>query len=121
MFSIVRGGLGMRFLDRRHEAIAAPRDCLDVTWMVGRIEQDFTDPHHGIVQPVIEVNKCVALPKPGAKFLASHYLARALQQQGQDLERLLRQLHTEAVLAKLTGLQVYLENAETNNSSRCYR
>ena len=82
MFSIVRGGLCMGLFDRRHEAIAAPRDRLDVTWMVGRIEQDFADPHHGVVQPVIEVDKCVALPKPGAKFLASHCLAGALQQHG---------------------------------------
>jgi hypothetical protein len=60
---------------------------------------------------VIEIDKRVR-PQPLLQFLASHYVARALQQEGENLERLARQFQLYSSLAQFSYSKVNFESSE---------
>ena len=53
-----------------------------------------------------------------AQFVTGDNVARFFQKQGEDLERLFRQLHTQAMLAKLPSFWINFENPETKDLCR---
>jgi len=65
---------------------------------------------------VVEIDKSVGGPKAGAELLAGDHLTRILQQDGQDLKRLLLDLDLLAVLAQFGGGKIGLENTETHGA-----
>jgi len=65
---------------------------------------------------VVEVNKGVGRPQSVAKIIARHYLSRTLQQQGQNLQGLLLQLHLDPVTPQLSCAQVNLKGSEAASS-----
>ena len=98
-------------LDRRDEAVSAPRQSLYVARCGGIVVQRFAYFLGGDIQAVIEIDQRVA-PKPAHQFLARDHLAGTLQQRRQKLERALLQLYFLTVLAQLALRQVDFENTE---------
>jgi hypothetical protein len=88
------------------------------TRSIGDIPKGFPQPFDGVVQAVIEVDKGVGGPKALPQFFAVHHVARMLQQELQDLQRLLLQLHPDAMLPQFSGDRIYLERTEANGRRR---
>ena len=53
-----------------------------------------------------------------AQLVARHEIARPLDEQPQDLKRLIREADSGALLSELAGLQIELEDAKAQNLSR---
>jgi hypothetical protein len=71
-------------------------------------------------QAVIEINERAALrPQSAPKLLARHHLARAFEQKGQNLKRLVLNLDSELVLSKFPGPEVGFKSAKSNDSMLC--
>ena len=94
------------------EAVAAPRQSLDVAGFLGRIGQDVAQLLDGAVQTGIEVNKSVCRPEFLTEFLARNYVAGMLEQKREYLEGLVLKLQADAVLVQLARTQVDFEGAE---------
>src|SRR4051812_39188080 len=77
-----------------NEAVAAARECLDVTRIARRIAERVTQFVDGCVQAVIEVNEGVRRPKLEAQLFTSDEFAFAGKEHGEHLKGLL--LQTEA-------------------------
>src|ERR1700693_6146302 len=105
-----------RLIHMGDETIAAARNGLNKTRVVGRVAKDFAQAHDCVIQAVIEVDKSVALPKPAAEFVAGDHLPRFFQKDGQHLEGLFRKLESHAVLAKFGSLEIDLKDAEAHDS-----
>jgi hypothetical protein len=67
---------------------------------------------------VVEVNEGVGRPQAMAKIIPGDHFSRLLQQQGEDLQRLLLQLHLQSIPAQLSGAKVNLKRPEAA-SPRC--
>ena len=118
-----------RFLDHRRcrghvavfhvtdEAVAAPRQSLDVAGFVGRLAQRVAQLLDGAVQAGVEINKSVAGPKLLVQFLACHDLAGMLEQEREHLEGLVLELQPNAVLAQLTRTQVHVKRVESRTAA----
>ena len=67
----------------------------------------------GGIPVVIDVDKGVR-PEPLLQFLPRHHVARALQQDREQLKWLAAELELDAILAQLAGSKINLECLETN-------
>ena len=105
------GGLRVPGLDRRDEAVSAPREGLDVAGRSGIVIQSLADLLGGDVEAVIEIHQRVA-PKPADQFLAGDDLAGTLQQRREKLEGTLLQFDFPAVLSQFALCEVNLEHTE---------
>ena len=97
--SVDRGGCGSRLdgaLHRDDQAIAAPRQRLDVTWVICRVAQGLAKSRYARVHSVFEVDEGVARPKFAAQLVARDDLTRPFQQHGQNLKGLLLQANPRA-------------------------
>src|SRR6185295_13457736 len=106
-----RRGNGRR-LERGHETVAPAGQRLDEARTVGGIVQGIPQPLDRAVEADVEVHERVAGPEGLADLLARHDLARPLQEEGEDLERLLLQPDLRPVLVELTRGRVELELSE---------
>ena len=80
--------------------------------MVGIIAERRPDLVDALVHPVLEVNKGFPSPELLLNFVTSHDLAGVTGEQGQQLERLRRQLDGYAGFRQLFGIDIQLEDAE---------
>jgi hypothetical protein len=64
---------------------------------------------------VVEIDKCIAGPEPAAQFVPCDNLARVLEKDGEDLERLFWELESKAVLAQFASLEVHFKYTEMEN------
>ena len=99
-----------------YEAIASSRDRFHKPWVLRGIAQNFPQTHYRVIKPVIEVDESISLPEAVTKLIPGDDLARLLEEHGQNLERLFRELKTKPLLAKLGGLEVDLEHPKMNDS-----
>src|SRR5439155_26237806 len=90
----------------RNKAVAPARKCLHESRTLGRISENFAQPHYRIVQSMIKINKRIARPEPVPQFLARNHIARLFEENGENLERLLGHLQSQYVLANFAGSQV---------------
>jgi hypothetical protein len=67
------------------EAVAAPRQRLDVVGLARRFPQRIPQPHHGRVDTVVELDYRVVGPELVADLLAQNHLPRTLQQHAEYL------------------------------------
>jgi hypothetical protein len=67
---------------------------------------------------VIEVDKDVGGPEALAEFVAGDDLTGALEEDGQELQRLLGQGEFGPVPAELAGLEIELKEAKVNDGLR---
>ena len=104
-----------------NETVAAPRNGLYKTWLVGGVAEDFTQPHDRVVESVVEVDEGVTLPETVAKLVAGDDFSRLLQKDGQNLKGLFGKLEAHAVLAKFGCFEIDLKDAEAHDSDACSR
>ena len=97
--------------------IPATGQRFDIAWTGRRIAQHFPKLVHGGVETVVEIHEGVGGPEFLAQLLASHHVASALQQQSQNLKRLLLQTKLGAVLAQFAGGEVELEYSKARDSA----
>src|SRR5712692_7873593 len=84
--------------------------------MFCRIAQSVTQPLDCRVQAHVEVHEGIRRPELLLEFFSRDDLTRMLQQQRQDVKRLVLKLDLQAVLAQLARTQIELECAEANPS-----
>ena len=72
---------------RSDEPVTTPREGLDVTGGLGRVAQRLPQLPHRRVEAVVEVDERVRRPELLPQLLSGHHLARALQEQGQQVEK----------------------------------
>src|SRR5216683_570474 len=104
-----RGGL--QLFDRSNEPVTAAGQGLDKARAVRGVAQHFPEPHHGVVQSVIEIDKSVAWPKALTQFVAGNDFARLFEKDGQNLKRLFGKLEAQTMLAQFEGFKVKIEGA----------
>ena len=97
---------------RGDEPVATARHRLDKAGRVGRVAQRVAQSLHGGVQPVLEVDEGVVGPQALAELVASHELARPLEQHREQLQWLLLKAETCARLSQLARAQIELEDAK---------
>jgi hypothetical protein len=85
--------------------------------VLARVAKRQPDLLDGGVQAVLEVHVQVIRPQPPAQLFPRHQLAGALQEQGQDLERLLLQPEAGPVAPDDLRLKARLERPEANEKS----
>src|SRR5687767_1972221 len=88
-------------LDRRDEAIAASGQGLDVTGDLGGVSQRVPQLLDCVVESRVEIDEGSRWPQPLPQLLPRHELARAVQQQRKDPERLLGKPDLATALAEL--------------------
>src|SRR5439155_22395298 len=98
----------------RNKAVAPARKCLHESRTLGRISENFAQPHYRSVQSMIKINKRIARPEPVPQFLARKHSARRYDENGAHSESLLGHLQSQAVLAKFAGTQVNVKCATAN-------
>ena len=104
--------------DRRDEAIASARQRLDEARVVGRVAERLAQLLDRRVEGVVEVDEGVGRPEPFAHRLAGDDLARAFQEHRQQLKRLVLQLQSDAVPAKLTAPRDRPRRSRTAHETR---
>ena len=65
---------------------------------------------------MIEVDEGVCRPEFAAQLLTANHLPRPFKQRRQDLKRLFLELYFLSPLAQFSGVKIYLERTETDNS-----
>ena len=100
------------------------RQRFDVTRFVGGVIQGIPKPANGGIQPSVKINKCAFRPQLHAQLVAGYEFAGALQQQLQNLKRLILKFQADAVLAQLERIEVSDKTAELGppgNNWGCHR
>ena len=110
--------LGLKVVDRGDEAVAAAGKGLDKAGVVGGVSESFADAVYGGVEAVLEVSKGVGGPEFLLQLLAGDQFSGAEEQGFEDLEGLPGQANPDALLAQFGGVEIYLEDAEADDS-RC--
>ncbi len=106
------------FRYRRQKAVSAPMQRLNIARRFGGISERRTQFRHGFVEAAIEVDERVGGPKLLTQLFPGYELARTLQQQREDLERLFLEFDSDAVLAELGGTKIRLINAKPQSFGR---
>jgi hypothetical protein len=105
----------------RHKAIPLAGKRFDESWIVSGVAEDFPQLVDDRVQAMIKVNERSVWPEVLAQFVARKHFAGALEQENQDLERLIWQAQADASFAKFTGSGVRFKNAEAKAPRRSLR
>ena len=96
-------------IDGRYEPVATTRTVSTNRGVFGPIAQRVAQPvDHGI-QTVVEIDERATRPEPLAQLFTGDDVTGSLQQQREDLERLLLKPDADASLPQLAGLQIQLK------------
>ena len=101
----------------RQEAVSPPGYGLNVPGILGVVAQCLPQLADSHAQAVLEINKCIVLPEPVAKFLSADYFAAVVQKRDEDPIGLLLQLYAGAVFQEFAGARVDHKGAEFVDSS----
>jgi hypothetical protein len=101
-------------VDWRNEAIAAARNRFDEPRTFGRIAECVAELPDGAVQAEFEIDARIAGPELALQLFTRDEASGALQQNPQDLQRLVGESDSSSGLAKLTGIGIKFEDAEAN-------
>jgi hypothetical protein len=88
-------------LYRRNEAVATARQRLNESWILGRLVQRLAQFTNGAVQSDIEVDERIRVPKLLSNFLTRDDLARSIEQEAQNLLRLLGEANFDPSFSQL--------------------
>jgi hypothetical protein len=95
-----------------NESIASLGQGLNDARSIGRIAQRFAQALDCVIESVVKIYKRIRRPDLALQFLPSDHLARLFQKSLEDLERLLLQFDSNALLAHFARAQVHLEVVE---------
>ena len=101
-----------RSRDPGQEAVATARNRFYEARILGRAAQGFAQAADGIVQTVFEIDERILWPEPLLKLLPGDHLPWMLKESKQDLQWLLVEFNTDAMLAQLAGFAAHFECAE---------
>jgi hypothetical protein len=101
-------------VDGRNEPITAPMERFNKSGILCRIPKRSAQPLDRGVEAVLEVDERAIRPQAVTNFVARDDFSWLIQHQHQNLERLVLQPHPNALLAELSRLEIYLEDAESN-------
>src|SRR5271168_2295884 len=90
------------------------RKSFDIARSFRRVTQSYAQTLDRVIEAVVEIHKGVCRPDTLLDYFARHYFAGMLQENPQDLERLVLKFDLYAPLAHFAGLQIDLEHAEAN-------
>src|SRR5215469_6580819 len=107
---VVRNNLGLS-----DETISAPGQGLDITRLLRGVAKRVSQSVHRRVQPLVVLNKRVRRPQSLAELFSCYQLPWPLQQQCQNLERLVRDSQPGPKFLEFLGGQIYLKRTKTNN------
>ena len=100
---------GAVLVHRADEAIAAPRQRLHVARIVRVVAQGGAEPLHGRIQAVLEVDERPLRPQPVPQLVTRHDVARTLEHQAEDFERLVLEAHARRSFPQLARTEIQLE------------
>jgi hypothetical protein len=89
-----------------------PGNGLDETWHARIIADGLPQLLDSAVQTVVEINKGVLRPQESPELFPGYEFSGAIQQDGQDLQRLILNADAHSRLAQLTSAEVNLKIAE---------
>ena len=112
------GSSSRRQPSRRDEPISASRKRLDEARVVGVVAERRSQPLHGGIEAVLEIDERAVGPQPLAQLVPGDDVAWTLEHHPEDFERLLLQPDADAVLPQLAGSDVELERAKAQPLSR---
>jgi hypothetical protein len=98
------------------EAVALPRQGLDVSRRARRIAEGFAQLVDRGVQAVVEVDVGVRGPEPQAQVVAGDDVPRPLEEDGQHGEGLAQQPDLDPLSMQLAGGEIGLEDSETDSA-----
>ena len=96
----------------RDEAVAAAGQGFDVAGSGGGVSEGLADFVDGGVEAVVEVDEGVGGPELLLQLFAGDDFSGALEQQGEDLERLALQAELDSALAQFACAEVEFEDSE---------
>src|SRR5271163_272944 len=95
------GGRRISDIHRRDEPVSAARQRFYVAGPLGRVAEDLAKARNRIVQAMVEIDKSVGRPNLCSQLLESDHIAGALEQSGQNLQRLTLQPQSYTSFAQL--------------------
>ena len=98
--------------------VSDPRNGFNITGRARRVAESVAEFLDGFIQSVIEIDKNIGRPEASPEFLTRHDLARAFEEQRQDLNWLLRQPNLCAVSRELPSPEVELKQAKLHRVFR---
>src|SRR5205085_881179 len=104
---------------RSNKPVSPSRHGFNKSWILRGITQHLSQPHDGRVQTVVEIYKSVARPQCIAQLFPAYDLAGMLQQNCQDVTRLLLQLDLQPLSSQLMGAQIKLEKTKSYYPRSC--
>src|SRR4051812_18123034 len=105
----------------RNEPVATPRYGFHKPGILRRIAQRIPHFANGAVDCVVEIDKGVAVPELLLDLFPGDHFARAIDQEGQNLEWLLLNFDANAALAQFAQPEVQLEDAKMKYGYRASR
>jgi hypothetical protein len=98
------------------KTVAAASESLNKAGIFSGITDGVAQTLDGGVQAVVEIHKGVSWPEPAAQLFPGNDFTGTLEEQSQDLERLLLKSHLNAVPAEFTGTEIHFEDAEADDA-----
>ena len=105
----------------RNEAIPVAGQGLDELGSLSRVSQCLAEFLDGVVQAVIELNKCVRGPQAGAQVFPGNYFSGTFDQAAEHFEGFGRKRDSLAVLVEFPRTYVQLKLAKANSPRRLDR
>src|SRR3954449_9736843 len=96
----------------RNEPVAQPRYGFHKPGILRRIAQRVPHLADGAVDCVVEIDKGVAVPELLLDLFPSDHFTGTLEQEGQNLERLLPKFDANAALPQFAHAEVQLEDSK---------
>jgi hypothetical protein len=95
-------------------------DCFNEPGIVGIVAKGLAETINRLVEAAFEVDLSVR-PEPQTKLVAGDDLPGAFDQRRQDLERLLRQLDSQALLEEFAAGNVDFKDSKADDSPTRFR
>ena len=108
-------------LQRTDEPVASPWQRLDEPWTLGIVSKRGSQPFHGGVEAVFEIDEGATGPEPLPELVTRDQVAPALEHHQEDLEGLLLQSDPPRTVLQFPRAHVQLEGSETHpiGARRC--
>ena len=85
---------------------------LDEAGGLSGVVERVPQPAHRGIEALLEVDESIGRPQPLPQLVARHHLAGMLQEQEENLKRLLLEADPGALPPQLSGPNVHIEHAE---------
>ena len=109
---LIRGG---KSTDGSDESIPTAGQGLDEPRSIRRVPQRIPQPADSRIQAVLKIDERLCRPETLPQLLASHEVARTIQQRLENLKWLFGKIDADAGLPQLARAEIQLERAKAND------